>query len=399
MKDQMSDLPRLEEIRRRKRRQKIWTAVIFCLILIILLLWLSGIGELYVTRAGDLLETLELRIRPGDGFPVYLSMGTDTVSRAINSALVLLDEDEVCVYSDTGSLLRSFQHGYARPGIAAGKNRFCIYNRGGRELRMEGRSRTYGVLPMDKAIQLVVMSANGNFGVLTQSDSYQAQMTVYDDSMDELFTWYCANDHPVAAALSENGKTVAVACVNSKAGQLVTTVFTADADGERASLQRTGSLPLQMVYRPSGKLLVLYDDALVLYDANLDTSAEFVLSGVVQCCDMQSEDGPLISLKSGSGSLLILLDESLQPVRSVTTEEELRQCVRHGQIWAISRRMLYCFSSSAKEKSDTDTACMLTHAPICLINSSRLLLLTAKQILTVSSEELQKHIKQEEPLL
>ena len=139
LKERILDTAHLEKIRRKKRMRKIRAAVVLCLILVVILVWLTGIGSLYVTRVSDFLETVELRMRTGTGFPVPLVMGTETQGGSMTAAAVLMDEKEVFVYSDTGSALRNFQHGYARPGLTVGNTRFCVYNQGGK-----GSTQRYG---------------------------------------------------------------------------------------------------------------------------------------------------------------------------------------------------------------------------------------------------------------
>lgn len=372
--------------------KKVRAAVVLCLVLVVVLVWLTGIGSLYVTRVSDVLETLELRMRTGAGFPVALAMDTETQARAMTAASVLMDETEVSVYSDTGSALRSFQHGYARPGLVAGKTRFCVYNQGGRELRVEGRSRSYGTLSTDNAIQFAAMSPDGNFAVVTQSDSYLAQMTVYNDAMDEMFSWYCAEEYPVSAVFSDNGKQIAVGCVYSGGGSLHSKLYLVDAQGEHDALQREESLILSMAYRAKDELLVVYDDAVVLYSTeDMRQKASYNLSDALLCCDILSEEGVLLVLgdaSRGAGVTLTILSNELTQVRSVVVGEAVKQCVlRDRTAYLVSSNQLLCYtmdvSATEEHPAGVDENIPMEHKPLCLINSRELLLLTARQLTTV----------------
>ena len=166
MKQRLLDTTRIEQARRRRRRRKRRLAVLGALAVLLVVGWLTGIGSQYYTRLSILFETLQLQLRPGLGFPVSLSMGAGTRAASMTGAAVLMDDRDIFVYSDTGSSLRTFRHGYARPGLAVGDSRFCVYNRGGRELRIEGRTQSYGTLTTSKAIQFVAMSKNGSPDVI-----------------------------------------------------------------------------------------------------------------------------------------------------------------------------------------------------------------------------------------
>lgn len=392
MRERVLDTAHLEKIRRKKRMKKLRVAVVLCLLLVVLLLWLTGIGSLYVTRISEALETLELRMRTGNGFPVALVMDPEVQGEAMTAASVLMDDREICVYSESGSALRSFQHGYARPGLAVGKTRFCVFNQGGRELRLEGRSRSYGTLTMDNPILFAVMSPGGNFAAVTQSESYQACMTVYNDAMDEMFSWYCAEEYPVTAAFSENGKQVAAGCLFSGGGMLHSKLYLVDAEGEKVSVERRNSVILAMQYRAKDKLLVVYDDAAVLYATeDLRQLASYALTDGLLCCDLQGEDAILLvqgDTSRGSGVTLTVLAEDLTLLRNATVGETVEQCLLRGRTaYLIGNGRLLSFTLDVTATKDhpagTDEIITLEHRPLCLINSRELLLLTARQLTLV----------------
>jgi hypothetical protein len=389
MRERVLDTAHLEKIRRKKRMKKLRIAVAVCLLLVVILLWLTGIGSLYVTRISETLETLELQLRKGNGFPVALVMEPEVQGAAMTAASVLMDDREVCVYSETGSALRSFQHGYARPGLVVGKTRFCIFNQGGRELRIEGRSRSYGTLTTDNPILFAAMSPGGNFAAVTQSDSYQARVAVYNDAMDEMFSWYCAEEYPVTAVFSENGKQVAVGCLFSGGGMLHSKLYLVDAEGEHTSIERPNSVILAVQYRDKDRLLVVYDDAAVLYAVeDLRQLASYVLTDSLLCCDLQGEEAILLvqgDTSRGSGVTLTALSEELTPLRSVTVGETVEQCVMRGRTaFLIGNGRLLCYTldvtASKEHPAGTDEIIALEHRPLCLINSRELLLLTARQL-------------------
>ncbi len=393
MQERILSTEHLERIRRKKRQRKIRAAVILCLLLMTVLIWLTGIGSTYLARIGSVLETLELQLRPGNGFPVSIAMSSDTQARPMTNALVLMDEKDVYVYSDTGSALRSFQHGYARPGLAAGNTRFCVYNQGGKELRIEGRSQNYGTLTTAHAIQFAAMAPNGNFAAVTQSDSYQAQMTVYSDTMDAMFTWYCASDHPTRAAFAPSGKQLAVGCITSGGGSLQSVLYLVDETGEIASVRRENSLILDICYRNGDQLAVAYDDAIILYDVKNDLrqTAVWQHADSLLCCDLAGQQAILAvqgDTARGSGVQLTILSPTLQVLRSVSVGDVVQQCVLQDTgAWLIGKNQVFCYTVDTQ--TGQDATLTPGHRPIRLIpGKKKLLLLTARRLedITPSAE-------------
>lgn len=363
--------------------KKVRFAIFLCLLLVALLVWLTGIGGRYITRIGDVFETLNLQLHPGNGFPVSLVLSAQATAQPMSHAVVMMDERDVYLYSDTGSALRNFQHGYARPGLAVGNNRFCVYNQGGKELRLEGRNRSYGTLTTANAIQFVTMSRKGNFAVMTQHDSYQACMTVYSDAMDELYTWYCAEDYPVQAVFSPSGKEIAVAGISSGHGTLQSVLYLVDADGEKNTLRREGSLILDLEYRSADKLLVAYDDAVILYNAHtLEPLATYEMQDALLCADLSGEKGVLLvqgEESRESAVTLTVLSENLEVTRSIQVGASVTQCLlRDSEAWLVGKDQLFCYTIN--EQATQDTAVVTEYRPVCLVNSEDLLLLTARQL-------------------
>lgn len=383
------DMDRIEQARRKRRRRKRRLAVLSALAVLVLVIWLTGIGSRYYTRLSTVFETLQLQLRPGLGFPVSLAMESDTRAGTMTSAAVLMDGRDIYVYSDTGSSLRTFRHGYARPGLTVGDARFCVYNRGGRELRIEGRTQSYGALTTAKAIQFVTMSQNGNFAVVTQSDSYQAQMNVYSYTMDELFSWYCANEYPTTAAFSPSGKEVAVGCVTSRGGALQSVLYLVNAEGERLSLGRENCLILDIAYRGANRLLVAYDDALILYNTNdMTPLASYSLTDALLCCDLQGDKGILAVQGDASreaGVSLTVLTEDLEVLRTVAVGDAVTQCAMHGNCaWLIGKTAVFCYT--IEEIPDGDRVVQMDDRPVCLVAGGRnLLLLTAQQLVELDA--------------
>lgn len=390
MKQRMLDTEHLEKIRHKKRMKKLRAAILLCLLLVVLLVWLTGLGSRYITKISDFFVTMDLQMHPGAGFPVSLVMDTDTRSEPMTNALVLMDSRDVYVYSSTGSALRNFQHGYAHPGLSAGRTRFCIYNQGGRELRIEGREQSFGTLNTDRAIQFVTMSANGNFAVVTQSDSYQAQMTVYSDEMDKLFAWYCADDYPTCADFDPLGETVAVGCASTAGdGTLRSVLYLVNENGEKEKVERDNSMILQISFRAENRLAVAYDDALVLYDAeNMKEIESYALTEPLLCADLSSDEGILlVQGESGreTGVSMTILSDTLKQERSETIGTMVTQCrLAKNAAWMIGKEEVFCYTVNKEEGKDFSQ--QLDHRPICLIGGDPMLLLTAKQIMEIVPE-------------
>ena len=115
------------------------------------------------------------------------------------------------------------QHGYGRPAITAGNTRVCVYNRAGKELRVESRSRTLFENKFDDAIQLCAMSPNGTLAVFTKS-----KLNVYDPMFENIYHLPDAGPAYSSSRLPADNRQFAAGCPYAEGGALGGTVYLMD---------------------------------------------------------------------------------------------------------------------------------------------------------------------------
>ena len=134
----------------------------------------------------------------------------------------------VCeLLSAYGAKIRTIQPGYARPALAVGNTRFVLYNRAGKELTVQSRTRQLYAKSFNNAIMLCEMAQNGTLAVVTESDRYAAEVMVYDASFSgDPFTWKLTSTDgtPIALSFATDNHRFAAATVAARDGQLRTTV-------------------------------------------------------------------------------------------------------------------------------------------------------------------------------
>ena len=176
---------------------------------------------------------------------------------------VEMDNEDVAVYSAYGAKIRTIQPGYARPALAVGNTRFVLYNRAGKELTVQSRTRQLYAKSFNNAIMLCEMAQNGTLAVVTESDRYAAEVMVYDASFSgDPFTWKLTSTDgtPIALSFATDNHRFAAATVAARDGQL-----RARYDYGGATLQSVSiggrSTALLLAVR-GGDTLVTLDDSL-----------------------------------------------------------------------------------------------------------------------------------------
>ena len=205
----------LEAARQRVRRRRLRRTAIILAALILVTLFATGAVGASIARVKDLVDTVHIALSPAVGWPQQTGLGELTAVQPMSGSFVAMDEDACAVYSLGGTRLASIQSGYARPALAAGKNRFVLYNRSGNELRVESRTQNLYTKQLENSIFLCAMSDNGTLAVVTEDQTSMAKLLVYSPSMEQQLSWsMTSNDGtPLRMAFSPDSRKLAAAAV------------------------------------------------------------------------------------------------------------------------------------------------------------------------------------------
>ena len=217
-----SSAARIERIRRRKRMRRIRAAAVCAVLLAAVLAYFTGIYGASLALLGDAVDSIGIALTPSPGYPVSFTLSGYQNALPLAGGFVAVGDKDLAIYSAGGNEVRRIQHGYGRPAITAGNTRVCVYNRAGKELRVESRSRTLFENKFDDAIQLCAMSPNGTLAVFTKSKLY-----VYDPMFENIYTFQ-TQDLPTALAFAGDNRQFAAGCPYAEGGALGGTVYLMD---------------------------------------------------------------------------------------------------------------------------------------------------------------------------
>ena len=157
-------------LRRRQRRRRIAVVLVVLIIAAVMAVG-SGLLGTSIAMLGDMTDSISLYLnRAGAGWPANTGIRTPTQVEPLAGGFVEMDNEDVAVYSAYGAKIRTIQPGYARPALAVGNTRFVLYNRAGKELTVQSRTRQLYAKSFNNAIMLCEMAQNGTLAVVTESD-------------------------------------------------------------------------------------------------------------------------------------------------------------------------------------------------------------------------------------
>ena len=344
----------LEQARQRARNKRIRRTAVLLVLLTGIVLFATGLVGSSVAMAKDFIDTARIALLPGAGWPQQTGVSEVTQVESLTGSFVELGKEGCVVYSRSGKKLNSIQSGYARPALAAGKNRFVLYNRSGNELRVESRTQNLYTKQLENSIFLCAMADNGNLAVVTEDVSAMAELLIYNSNMEQVLSWSMSSNDgtPLRMAFSPDGRKLAAAAVTAGGGQMMTNLYLVNlASGDPMSLANQSGVPQWLGWTSASTILAVYDSRAVLYNAGGGQRTAYEFAGNT-LKDISVDAAGNVALLLGSGQMhqAVLLDKSLN-VQFSGTVSSANSIVRAGSLfYLLSDSGVECYNTSGEQQ-------------------------------------------------
>ena len=334
-------------------------------------LWINR-ANLAPDRVGDWIQESILGMGVGPGFPTPMagsSIAKDNFQR-MDQDVVMVSDTSFVMLNKTAKELVNRQHSFSTPVLKVGGSRALIYNLGGNAFQIESRSKT--ILKRDGLSHNILagdISACGDFAIVTESEGYFSELTVYGkntqalDTGDYRYRYYFSDYYITNVALNQEGSSVAAIGVTAYEGALRSALYVFD-DFENSEAKEgpdyifEDNLILAVQYLENGNIAVVGDREAyfinpaagqqVTYSyqqrslANFDLSDEQMLLALSASNDGRSCD-------------IVLLDETGQVSSEFSTGHKVLSASCYGdRIALLDAGTIYGYSSTGEETGSWD---------------------------------------------
>lgn len=143
----------------------------------------------------------------------YYSVEPDNINdfEAFDSGLVLLSDSAIQYIDASGREISSSAHSFSKPVMEVNSKTVLLYDKGGRQFRIEKNAAVYNSYTVNGAITCAALGKRNNYAyVLNEDGGYQSHLYIYSFRGTKQFEWGSASDYCLDIALSDNGRRAAV---------------------------------------------------------------------------------------------------------------------------------------------------------------------------------------------
>ena len=268
---------------------------------------------------------LLLRDRPGsasdyldDSAPYTFDSSASRTFRTVDSRLAVVSSSGLQLLDENGKTVLHEIFTLSQPGISVGGPTLCVADFKGSKTDIEPAGE---IISAD-------LSDSGYLAVCSDAAGYKGAVTVYDTSGKAVYVWYSGTGYLVRAAVSPDGKYLAVLCLQDS-GSVVHTFALTSAD-ERGSAACADELFADLFWR-GGKVCCVSQTRLAFFDDAARLTAEYPF-GDLYLYDYAAEGDGFVTLalsryRSGSAEQLVTVGAS---------GNELGKCSTTGAVTSLS---------------------------------------------------------------
>lgn len=192
------------------------------------------------------------------------------------NGLCVAGDTDIQIFNKTGNQTMSVSTSCSDPEIAASKEYIVVYDIGGKSFYAYNSFAEIYSEKRDFPISRVAIANNGKLCVVGQSQSYNCEITVYDDSFKREFT-YSRNDYAIDCEFNGDGRNIALCSLTSNDGEYLVTLTLLDTKKQqvKAQLEIDGVLPYECHYIGNDRIALICSDRVLIYNERLDLKGEY----------------------------------------------------------------------------------------------------------------------------
>lgn len=201
---------------------------------------------------------------------VILYFGDSQINKGfgLSDGNIVLTTNSLVSFKSDGSVRSSDKLGYSNPLVKSKSGNYIVFERSTGKFAIMNRMGVVYHSDGGEEIINADIAKNGNYAIITRKTQASSVLSVYSSSNKLLFQWECTDEYLSQAALSKNGKTVAVSSIGVKNGEAYSKImfFNLDSTDVEGAFEYTGESAYVIRFIGNKELSIITDKSYMIAD-------------------------------------------------------------------------------------------------------------------------------------
>lgn len=334
----MEELKDIERYRKKQNRKKLLKRLLIFLAIAVIALFGFSVYRSYTEEGTfDLFDLFHT----SSSFPVRLSGNTVVESRMMGNTIVLLTDRDCAFYTKRGSEIQKQSHGFADPNLKTSSKRALLYDLDGTKFMTASKTGVMLEKELSNRIVFGEIAENGTIAMVTHDDHYACRLTVYNETGEEIFKWYSAEQLITAVDFTDHGSGCVVASINTSGGLMQTSVYGLDFSKQDPlfSTDLENCMAVSIQQKSNGNLQLVTDRSMITLKENGELVSTYSFQKDLKNYSGQLDGYTVLLLGEDvkSQQTAVVLDANGEQVSQVELQERVRKLdAKDGNLYFLT---------------------------------------------------------------
>ncbi len=298
------------------------------------------------------------------GFPVSFASNSIKDAAVVDSSIFVLNRDMLTCITSSGTIKYSKVLNFVDPIIKT-SDKYCIaFDRQGSKYMIFNRKNLVSSGESENEAQIITAAIqnDGSYVIISRKSGSTSMLTYYGKDGKKRYQWLCANEHIVAVDVSDNGKNIACAAINSKSGDLYTRIYYFDIDESKnnKNYKIKTAAAMDVFFVSGNKIIAVCNNQRVMVDCrNKDTepvTVKFSSSVIARSSDKNGNTAVIRKkIDSFSQYELAMYDSKNNFVYSSDIDDDVLDVVCDKmKVYVLHKNKIQAYSSSGKASDEIE---------------------------------------------
>ena len=272
---------------------------------------------------------------------IYFDVGYDQCFASFNGGLAVASASSLSLYSASGEKRLSAEYSMGDPALCSAGLYNLVFDRGGKSYYL---TKNYTLLLSANTNYDIInarMSEQGWYLLISGESEYKALVSVFDNSQNEVYKWYSADQYVMSADISPDCTAMVCGCVSADGAKLYSRiiVFSLSEEQYLQKVDLEDTLLLDVFYTAQGNICAVTEGGLYFYNNKGESLGEFSFNGAyLKSYAGRGLKNPSVLLgpyRGGGGGSLSVIDEKGQVVSHLDIDDEVTSLSAAGDYIAL----------------------------------------------------------------